>query len=92
MDSSSRFRRLAELVGVIGLILSLVFVGLEVRQNTRVAKAEAYRAFATQVSEWYSRMTDPEFAELVNRAMGGASLTSSDRIQIFAFHMVLFRA
>lgn len=46
-----------ELVGVIGVVGSLVFVGLEVRQNTAAVKGATYQAIADSSLEhvrWYA--------------------------------------
>jgi len=93
MESAGRFRRSAELVGVLGVILSLVFVGYEVRQNTRVAKAEAYRSFVTEVNGWYFRMTEPDMAELLSRSMdmSQSELSDTEWLQVFSHWMALFR-
>jgi hypothetical protein len=93
MESGGRFRRSAELVGVVGIILSLAFVGFEVRQNTRVAKAEAYRSFAAEVNEWYFRMTDPDMAELLGGSFGSSvdDLNETEWMQMFGWWMALFR-
>ena len=99
MESGGRFRHGAELVGVVGIILSLVFVGVEVRQNTRVAKSEAYRSFVTEVNGWYFRMTEPDMAELLSRSMGlnrsmgmsQSELSGTEWLQVFSHWMALFR-
>lgn len=42
----------AELVATIGVIVSLVFVGLELRQNTAVARAQARNELAALAQDW----------------------------------------
>ena len=42
MSNLSRFSELLQIVGVIGLIASLIFVGLELRQSQRIALAEQH--------------------------------------------------
>lgn len=39
-------RNWVELIGVVGVVASLVFVGLEVRQNTAAVRGATYQAFA----------------------------------------------
>ena len=41
-----------ELVTTIGIVVSLVFVGLEIRQNTSVARAQARIDMATITQDW----------------------------------------
>lgn len=53
-------------VGLLGVIASLIFVGLEVRQNTRVARAEAYRGLDQAMAQWYFvAATDDELVPLL---------------------------
>ena len=93
MDSVGRFGRWVETVGIVGVILSLVFVGFELRQNTRVAKAEAYRSFVSEVNEWYFHMTDPDLAELLSRSLetSQSELNGTEWLQVFSHWMALFR-
>jgi len=42
----------AELVTTIGVFLSLVFVGFEIRQNTAVARAQSRNELASLTQEW----------------------------------------
>ena len=50
----------AELVTTIGVLVSLIFVGLEVRQNTAVARAQARNDLASLSQEWLLAMAqDP---------------------------------
>jgi hypothetical protein len=54
-------RAIAEIVAVISVVLSLIFVGVELRQSTNVAKASSYREITEGLAEqrifWAS---DPE--------------------------------
>jgi hypothetical protein len=42
----------AELIATVGVLVSLVFVGMELRQNTLVARAQARSELATLDQEW----------------------------------------
>jgi hypothetical protein len=56
-------------VGFTGVVVSLLFVGWEVRQNTRVARAQTRVELTALNNEFLDRVgTDPEFAELWRRA------------------------
>lgn len=46
-----RLFRWIEILGLLGVVASLVFVGLEIRQNTAIARAEAYREFVSEVNQ-----------------------------------------
>ena len=60
-------RTIAETVAVSSVVLSLIFVGVELRQNTNVAKASSYREITDGLAEqrifWAS---DPEVTTIYN--------------------------
>jgi len=55
------FRQLVELLGFIGVIASMIFVGLELRQAQEIAIAGQYQARATNQQEAY--LTGLEIAQ-----------------------------
>ena len=93
MESNIRSRKWTDVVGVLGIVLSLIFVGYEVRQNTKVARAEAYRAFVGEVNDWYALASEPEFNDLFERLNqeGLGSLTGPERNPLFLNTMIIFR-
>ena len=61
-------KAIRELFGFAGVIGSLVFVGLEVRQNTVAARATAYQDMGSVISGvWLLGAQDPELAALTLR-------------------------
>lgn len=58
-----------ETVGIIGVVASLVFVGLEIRQNTTVARGQTRQDLAALNQEWLLLMsTDSAFASTFHKA------------------------
>jgi len=55
MDSNSK-RKWIDLLGAVGVIASLVFVGLEVRQNTLISRGAAVQSITEQVNDWQIEM------------------------------------
>lgn len=45
-------RSLEQLGAAVGVMLSLAFVGLEIRQNTRINRAAAVQAITTEIVQW----------------------------------------
>ncbi len=43
---------IAEIIGGVAIVLSLIFVGLEIRGNTQVVRAEAYERNIDSINEW----------------------------------------
>jgi hypothetical protein len=59
-------RAVIDTVGLVGVIGSLIFVGLQIRQNTRLARAEAYRAVEQTAVQWdFIAATDDELVPLL---------------------------
>ena len=76
-----KWSQLKEPAAAIGVILSLVFVGLEIRQNTRVARGEARNALAELNQEWVMlQAQDSTFSALwTKRWVEPDSLSESER-------------
>lgn len=76
-----RLAMIAEIIGGIAVILSLIFVGLQIRQssqetalNTRVLEAAAYQDLISQIESMTTLIIgDPVFADIYNRMLKGES-------------------
>jgi hypothetical protein len=85
---------LRETLGFMGVVGSLLFVGLEIRQNTRVARAEAYRSIEQTQTEWnFVAASDPDLALLLRRVtLDGArrdGLTDTEKWQAGVMYQAL---
>jgi hypothetical protein len=77
---SVSWRSLAELVAVVGVIFSLVFVGLELRQTRIASKAAAYQELGLAVSDiWLSLSRNRELSDLLGAVDSIDSYNSLDR-------------
>ncbi len=57
-----------ELIGLIAVIAGLVFIGLEIRQNNRLAQAAAYQEIGSATAQnWRDMSQDPEFNRQTHR-------------------------
>lgn len=75
------------LVANLGVIAGLVFLGYEIRQNTNIAKANAYRENAQDIAAWRELMiTDPELSRTfsVYSSQGMEALDDEGRYRIGA--------
>ena len=89
-------RDVRETLGLLGVIGSLIFVGLEIRQNTQVARAEAYRGIEQSISAWtLATVEDAEVAAALRRVtFEGArrdELTDTEKWQVGAMYDVPLR-
>tara|TARA_B100001741_G_scaffold312856_1_gene317253 strand:- start:1157 stop:1429 length:273 start_codon:yes stop_codon:yes gene_type:complete len=85
-------RSIIEVVGLVSVIGSLVFVGVEIKQNTAAVRGATQQAVSSQVSEMYRIVSENErMASLVNQALQGDSksdLSDSDYISFWNFQMM----
>ncbi|MFT4873325.1 hypothetical protein [Congregibacter sp.] len=95
MSQNSTLRRLAELAGAISIVLSLVFVGLELRQANNLAEAEGVRSINEMLADLnIARMTDAGLNELIVRASQSDKLdethgfTAAQRTQLISYFSV----
>ena len=88
-------KSILEFIGILGIIGSVVFVGIEVRQNSSIARAASYQSYIygfTQLN--LAQVTDDELNSLMVRIEKGAStsdLTPEQRRKIVFFYITLLR-
>tara|TARA_B100000579_G_scaffold436230_1_gene461607 strand:+ start:447 stop:893 length:447 start_codon:yes stop_codon:yes gene_type:complete len=80
-------RNRLELIGFISVIASLVFVGMEIRQNTTAVRGATNQAISDQASELYLTIaTDRNLAGLVKKLYDGTpkeDFNPIDEMQLF---------
>ena len=88
MERGQQIRAIIDLVGIVGVVGSLVFVGLEVRQNTQAARAAAFEASVTRSFEANLRVA--ESRDLSNDLMRWAAAPETlDSLQLFRQSLVM---
>jgi hypothetical protein len=64
-----KWEKIREALGFLAVVASLVFVGLEIRQNTAATRGQTRQELAALNQEWLTLLTaDPAFSELFERA------------------------
>ena len=89
-------RTIGEIVAVVGILLGLIFVGVEIRLNTRSTEVSAYQNLMQQISELNAlAIENPDFAVLLNRETvwnrDFTTFTAREWEQINAYLWLLFR-
>ncbi|MGI9248372.1 MAG: hypothetical protein ACR2QI_05115, partial [Woeseiaceae bacterium] len=56
--NSEKLRNYVELVGIFGILISLIFVGIELRNSNLHARAAAFQAIGIATSEFHQTMDD----------------------------------
>ena len=83
MAEAQRRKGMRDTLAAVGVVLSLIFVGYELRQNTQVARAAAVQAIADQSLEVILAWTsDAESLRLLRHVLDGAT---PDAFTIFGF-------
>ena len=78
-------RQLIEIIGVLAVVISLLFVGLELRQSTIASRAAAYQEIGLATSElWFQLAHNRELNDLFAKIVNGPeddyrNLNDSDR-------------
>ena len=77
-------RKIFEIVGIVSVVGSLLFVGVEINQNTTAVRGATQQAVSSQVSEMYRLVAENErMSLLLSQAFKGISksdLSESDYI------------
>jgi hypothetical protein len=89
-------RAVAELIAVVGVIVSLVFVGLELRQNTAAVRGATFQALSDASAADLSAIAhNPPMAALLQRVyfedVGAGDFSDSDNMQLYFYYMAFAR-
>ena len=84
-----------ELVGIAAIVVSLVFVGYELRQSTAIARSDAYSSFSSQFFELASNAAlDKRMSGLISQVNQGAlpgDFTPEERVSIRMYQAAAVR-
>ena len=89
----SRTFNLIELLGLVAVAVSLVFVGLEIRQNTIASRAAAYQEHGSHLANnWLTLAQDPELVRIyMANEDNWEELTEVEKAQLTYVWVVSFR-
>lgn len=83
---------LGEFVGAFAVVMSLLYVGFQVRQNTRSVNAEMVQSQVDKTNRVSALLIEqPLLADALIRARDGVDLTSSDEMRIRIFYSMALR-
>lgn len=90
MTKTIGWKSVTEFLAAGSIVLSLVFVGLEIRENSAIARADAYNRTSTNAAEaMRDLITDPELSSLMRRASTGEDLESFTDDELFRIRVFL---
>ncbi len=88
----SNLASIAEIVGALAIVVSLLYVGIQVEDSTRAVRSATANEISTAISTWYREIgTDPASARVFLDGMTNPeSLSREDRLRfIFTAHSVM---
>ncbi len=92
--TESRTVNFIEVLGLAAVAVSLVFVGLEVRQNTIASRAAAYQEHGSHLSDqWFALAQDPALARIIFAGEDKwDELTEVEKVQLTYAYIAIFRS
>jgi hypothetical protein len=82
---------IGEVVGAIAFVITLLYLSVQLRQNTSTVRYSIMRGVHDDASSWvYKLIENPELAELYRAWMNGDDLTSTDRLRFSLLMSQLF--
>jgi hypothetical protein len=83
----------AELLGALGVIISLIYLAVQIRQNTQSVRMTSHHGIADQFTQTtLATVHDRDLAALVIRGVADAdSLGETERARFFTFLMAILR-
>ena len=83
---------LGELIGGVAIIVSLIYVGLQVRQSTHATRAATSQAFTDQYISVLPPLREPGFAEIFWLGLRGLhNLQGSEKVVFMSFVATFLR-
>ena len=85
---------IGELVGAIGVILTLIYLAIQIRNNTRAVRLETAHNIMEEIRDLYSLMAEHgELADLINRAATDyESISGQEKVRWYALNMNFIRS
>ena len=82
---------IAESIGAIAVVVTLMYLTMQLRQNTKAIEHSTDRAVFEDAYKWmYTLVEDPEIAELYVAGMRGDDQTTADRLRFGLLLNALF--
>ena len=85
---------LGELIGALAVVLSLLYLATQIRQNTSIVKAHSTTDAATSIRDWFSDLaTDPELGRIFMVGVEGIEkLEEPERLRFAIIMFNFFKA
>lgn len=92
-NPSRIWKETAELVGVLGIIAGILFLGYEIRQNTIAVRSEASQGMQNQITSIYEMLLNDPMMKIYLAGMSDpSSLSATDRAKFHSFWTVVLQS
>src|ERR1700704_6973197 len=81
---------LASLVSSVAVLLSLLFLGQQIRQSNRNQRSVMQQGRSARNVELLSRLSDPRISDVISRAANGETLTDQDCFVLYSYMASVF--
>jgi hypothetical protein len=81
---------LASLVSSVAVLVSLLFIGLQIRQSNRNQRSLMQQGRSARNVELLSRLTDPRLSDVMLRVSNGETLTDTDYFVLYGYMASVF--
>jgi hypothetical protein len=81
---------LASLASSVAVVLSLLFLGLQIRQSNRNQRSLMQQGRSARNVELLSRLSDPRVSDVISRAANGETLTDQDCFVLYGYLTSVF--
>lgn len=82
---------IGEFLGAIGVIITLVYLALQIRQNTSSSRTTAEVSFGREFIDWHARISSqPELGRIWDVAMENPDALNKDEVRRFIFLIAEF--
>ena len=81
---------LASLASSVAVVVSLLFLGLQIRQSNRNQRSLMQQGRSARNVELLSRLSDPRVSDVISRAANGETLTDQDCFVLYGYMTSVF--
>src|SRR5260370_29610368 len=90
LTSSLSLADLALLASSVAVVVSLLFLGQQIRQSNRNQRSLRQQGRRTRNVEPLSRLSDPRVSDVISRAANGETLTDQDCFVLYSYMTSVF--
>ena len=91
LEFSQLLGNYGEFVGAIAIVITLVYLAIQVRQNTRMMRASIRQARSDSVVDLYSLSATSVIAEIREKESRGEALTEVEEERMFLWNICMWR-